>query len=149
MVNKQGFLKMLERSYLDFIFYLVLAVFLIIFFFRNTFYNYLGIFISICGLIIWIKGRRDLGGSFQISAKAEKLVTNGIYSKIRHPVYLGGFIVDVGFILYTLYTFVVYYLIAYTIILSIIQIIRVRREEGALKKKFGKRYIKYAKQTWI
>ena len=38
----------------------------------------------------WIAARLQLGESFSVRPEARHLVTTGIYSKIRHPVYVFG-----------------------------------------------------------
>src|ERR1700722_3470487 len=43
--------------------------------------------------------RYQLGRSFSITAKARQLVTKGVYSKIRNPIYVFGTLVFAGFVL--------------------------------------------------
>ena len=40
--------------------------------------------------------RHQLGDSFAVRAEAKKLVTHGIYSKIRNPIYIFGGLAFVG-----------------------------------------------------
>jgi len=40
--------------------------------------------------------RLQLGASFSVKAKASKLVTTGLYSKIRNPIYVFGALFLVG-----------------------------------------------------
>ncbi|MGA8525908.1 MAG: methyltransferase, partial [Candidatus Sulfotelmatobacter sp.] len=44
-----------------------------------------------------VTARFQLGKSFAITAKAHQLVTHGIYSKIRNPIYVSGAVMLVGF----------------------------------------------------
>jgi protein-S-isoprenylcysteine O-methyltransferase Ste14 len=44
--------------------------------------------------------RLQLGNSFSVTPQAKALVTHGIYSKIRHPVYVFSAIMIVGMALY-------------------------------------------------
>jgi protein-S-isoprenylcysteine O-methyltransferase Ste14 len=43
--------------------------------------------------------RRQLGSSFAIKAAAHKLVTHGVYSKIRNPIYVFGMVMIAGLVL--------------------------------------------------
>lgn len=103
----------------------------------------------IFGYLIWILGLITLKDAFQIRADAKILIENGIYSKIKHPIYLGGFIIDLGLIIFTYHTFLFWYLIGYTIIGNLIQLFRIKNEEKILLDKFGKKYIMYKKNTWF
>ncbi len=79
----------------------------------------------------------------KIHAAGEQLVTDGIYSRVRHPQYAGLFIVSVGLMIQwpTLVTLllwpimiVVYYRLA-------------MREERRMLELFGERYLEYRKSV--
>ncbi|WP_455369910.1 methyltransferase family protein [[Eubacterium] cellulosolvens] len=103
-----------------------------------------GIAIGIIGLIIWIVGKHALGKSFTTTIIPKGLVTTGIYSKIRHPLYLGTILFFLGVGLYsksivglTLTMILIIPLVAYLANL----------EEKALIEKFGSEYLDYKKKT--
>ncbi|MHA1913449.1 MAG: methyltransferase family protein [Promethearchaeota archaeon] len=75
--------------------------------------------------------------------RPEKLVTTGIYSKVRHPQYLGAILAHIGIsILLSSY----YSLISSPLIVSIIYIIS-WKEEKELLVEFGKDYENYKKMV--
>jgi protein-S-isoprenylcysteine O-methyltransferase Ste14 len=89
--------------------------------------------------------RFQLGTSFSITPQAKKLVTHGLYSKIRNPVYVFGAVAMAGFFmivqkpaLWILFVF-----------LTILQIMRARKEAHVLEAKFGDEYRAYRAQTWL
>jgi protein-S-isoprenylcysteine O-methyltransferase Ste14 len=89
--------------------------------------------------------RYTLGRSFSIAAKATELVTTGVYSRIRNPIYVSGVIFIVGLI-------VIVRRPALGLILVIIvpmQILRARREARVLEAKFGEAYRQYRERTWF
>jgi protein-S-isoprenylcysteine O-methyltransferase Ste14 len=51
---------------------------------------YAGLAVAAVCTPFWIAARRQLGASFSVRPDARHLVTTGIYSKIRHPVYVFG-----------------------------------------------------------
>jgi protein-S-isoprenylcysteine O-methyltransferase Ste14 len=53
------------------------------------------LFIGILGIAI---ARYQLGRSFAVRAEAHQLVTRGIYSKIRNPIYVFGTVMIAGFV---------------------------------------------------
>jgi hypothetical protein len=73
----------------------------------------------------WFLARKELGDAFSARPDARKLVTSGIYSKIRHPVYVFGTPAWVGALLPMLgwQAFVV------GLIIVAVEIVRARREE--------------------
>ncbi|MCX6750013.1 MAG: isoprenylcysteine carboxylmethyltransferase family protein [Candidatus Pacearchaeota archaeon] len=146
---KEKILKFLEISYLDFIGFLLFSLLIFIFYWTNNLLGYVGIFISITGFFIWVLGRIYLGKSFKIIAKAKKLVTTGIYSKLRHPIYFGGFLVIFGTIIFTIGENINIHLIIIIILYIIFQVIRIISEEKALEEKFGKKYLKYKESSWF
>ncbi len=97
------------------------------------------------GLLFWWLGKLTLGESFSIYPKAKKLVTNGIYTKIRNPIYTGLFLWMLGLTIY----FNSLVLLIITILITISSIIRIRCEEKVLTKKFGKKYLNYKNKSWF
>jgi protein-S-isoprenylcysteine O-methyltransferase Ste14 len=98
--------------------------------------------IGIAGIVI---ARIELGNSFSVRAEAHKLVTSGIYSKIRNPIYVCGVFMLSGVIL-------VMHRPAWLIALFpvvIAQTIRARREARVLEAAFGDAYREYRRQTWF
>ena len=53
------------------------------------------------GLIIMVIGLASLGRSFGIMPRARGLVTSGLYRWVRHPIYLGEFLVFLGIMILT------------------------------------------------
>jgi protein-S-isoprenylcysteine O-methyltransferase Ste14 len=47
-------------------------------------------------MVLAMVARLQLGESFSVSAKARKLVTTGLYARIRNPIYLSGELLFVG-----------------------------------------------------
>ncbi len=89
--------------------------------------------------------RIQLGNSFSISAQASKLVTHGIYSWIRNPVYVFSAIALAGLVLYLGLP----YLFLPFLILIPLQIVRARAERRVLEQHFGERYRQYRSTTWF
>ncbi|MFZ0733331.1 MAG: isoprenylcysteine carboxylmethyltransferase family protein [Candidatus Sulfotelmatobacter sp.] len=89
--------------------------------------------------------RYQLGGSFSIRPEAHKLVTTGLYSKIRNPIYVFGMVLVTGVIL----VFQNPVLWVFLLILVIAQTIRARREARVLESAFGDEYREYRRKTWF
>lgn len=89
--------------------------------------------------------RYQLGRSFAIRAEAHQLVTHGVYSKIRNPIYVFGTVMLAGFVL------VVHRPAGWLFVLVVIilQTIRARREAVVLEAAFGDEYRDYRRQTWF
>jgi protein-S-isoprenylcysteine O-methyltransferase Ste14 len=51
------------------------------------------------GVVLLVVARIQLGASFSVSAKARKLVTTGLYAKIRNPIYVFGGMFLVGMVM--------------------------------------------------
>lgn len=105
----------------------------------------LGSALVVAGLAGVAVARYQLGRSFAIRAEAHKLVTHGVYSKIRNPIYVFGTVVIAGFVL------LIHRPIAWLLILAIIvmQTIRGRREAQVLEAAFGDTYREYRRHTWF
>lgn len=110
-----------------------------------NFWSWTGMGLATISVVLFTAARLQLGGSFQASAGANKLVTAGIYSKIRHPVYLFGLTFLLGIILATQNFWLI---IPWAAIIPM-QLRRIRKEEKVLAEKFGEEYLEYKKGTWL
>lgn len=89
--------------------------------------------------------RYQLGRSFSIKPEARQLVTHGIYSKIRNPIYVFGAVLFAGFVL-VLHRPGLWLLF---VAIVIMQIIRAHREARVLETAFGETYREYRRKTWF
>ena len=58
-----------------------------------------GIGIAAIAFPLWVLARLQLGSAFSFRPQARHLVTGGLYSKIRHPVYVFGTFAALGALL--------------------------------------------------
>ncbi|MFZ0799165.1 MAG: methyltransferase, partial [Terriglobales bacterium] len=84
----------------------------------------IGLLLGLFGLAGVILARCTLGRSFSIVPKATALVTSGIYSRIRNPIYVCGEIFLIGVVLMVWRPA----LLIILLVLIPVQIIRARRE---------------------
>jgi protein-S-isoprenylcysteine O-methyltransferase Ste14 len=105
----------------------------------------IGLLVALIGLAGVILSRYTLGQSFSIAPKATALVTSGIYSRIRNPIYVSGMIFLIGVVLIVERP----KLLAVLLVLIPMQIVRARREAAVLEAKFGDPYREYRKRTWF
>ena len=75
-------------------------------------------------LVLLTVARFQLGKAFSITPQARLLVTHGIYSKVRHPVYVFSAFVPAGIALYLNLP----WLLLFLIVLVPLQIMRARKE---------------------
>ena len=108
-------------------------------------HHIIGIIIVASAFLLWIVARIQLGNSFTIGAHAKELVTVGLYSKLRHPVYYFSILAVAGI---AIFTWSIYMLVP-VILLVVIEVIRIKQEERVLEKTFGKKYISYKQTTWF
>lgn len=95
---------------------------------------------------LWLIARIQLGTFLTFRPKAhETLVTTGIYSKFKHPIYYFGTLTLISFI----FLIEKYLFLLILLILIPIQIYRAIKETKVLKEKFDDIYIDYLKQVWI
>jgi protein-S-isoprenylcysteine O-methyltransferase Ste14 len=107
--------------------------------------HWLGLAIAAPALILLFVARLQLGGSFSVTPQARQLVTHGLYSKIRNPIYFFGEIMIAGF-------FIAIHKPLLLLVLAIatpIQMFRARKEARVLDEKFGDEYRKYKQRTWF
>ncbi len=108
-------------------------------------YRVVGLALAIFGLTFLTIARINLGDSFSVSPQAKHLVTSGIYSKIRHPVYVFSLFAIGGMFLYIQFPWFCLVLIP----IGIMQVFRARAEERVLTEKFGDDYTRYKQTTWF
>jgi protein-S-isoprenylcysteine O-methyltransferase Ste14 len=106
---------------------------------------FIGICIAVAGFAMWVLARAQLGPSFSIRPLSRALVTKGLYSKFRHPIYVFGGIAYLGILIawgktIPLICFAVIYLV---------QVPRARKEEKVLEQAFGDEYRRYKAGTWF
>ena len=114
---------------------------------RITLVNYSAAILSLLGVIVraYTIGTTPRGTSGRNTEKqvAESLNTSGIYSIVRHPLYLGNYLMWIGIVLFTQN-------IEFVIIVSLLYWIYYERimfaEERFLEGKFGKTYLDWSQK---
>jgi protein-S-isoprenylcysteine O-methyltransferase Ste14 len=104
-----------------------------------------GLAVAIPSLLLFALARIQLGRAFSVGAKASTLVTTGIYSRIRNPIYIFGGLMVAGIILWVNRP----WLLLFFAVLIPLQVYRIRKEEQVLAEKFGASYLEYKRRTWF
>ena len=104
-----------------------------------------GLAIAGPAFVLFVLARIQLGGAFSVQAKASTLVTTGIYSRIRNPIYLFGGLVSAGIFIFVHRP---WWLLIWVPLIPL-QLRRVRKEEQVLEAKFGHAYRDYKRKTWF
>jgi protein-S-isoprenylcysteine O-methyltransferase Ste14 len=104
-----------------------------------------GAVLCVGGLVLWSVAKVQLGKSFSVRARAKRLVTRGVYSRIRNPIYLSGEIFFVGAALY-IPSWKPLLLVAVTVPM---QVVRAKKEAAVLREAFGEEYEAYRRGTWF
>jgi protein-S-isoprenylcysteine O-methyltransferase Ste14 len=105
----------------------------------------IGLFLLLAATVALTIARLQLGNSFSVSPQAKKLVTHGIYSRIRNPIYVFGTLVFAGLVLFIGQP----YLFLLLIPVLILQFTRARAESRVLEAHFGEDYRHYKASTWF
>jgi len=113
----------------------------------NSLQLFLGVIIVLLGLSIrffsmgfagnWMRGNE---------VRADYILDEGLYSIMRHPLYLGNFFIGFGFTLVSNF-YPVFLLPFYSLIFFVYYYLIVKEEERYLEKKFGERFVRYRKST--
>jgi protein-S-isoprenylcysteine O-methyltransferase Ste14 len=104
-----------------------------------------GLGIAIPSFLLFMLARVQLGRAFSVKAKATTLVTTGLYSRIRNPIYIFGVLMVAGVIIWANRP---WFLLVYVVIIPL-QAFRIRKEEQVLEDKFGAVYLEYKRRTWF
>jgi len=105
----------------------------------------LGSVLLVAGMLLVFVARLQLGRSFSVTPQARQLVTHGLYSKIRNPIYVFGTVAIAGFCL--LLQRPAGWLLV--ILVIVVQAARARKEARVLEAKFGDEYRSYRNRTWF
>jgi protein-S-isoprenylcysteine O-methyltransferase Ste14 len=105
----------------------------------------IGLCLAVTGFVLWTVARFQLGNSLTVTAQAKQLVTHGIYSKIRNPIYVFASLFLVGYILLLERSA---WLLIFVAVIPL-QTWRARKEAQVLEAKFGEDYHAYRRRTWF
>lgn len=104
-----------------------------------------GFVLVVFGLLFLTVSRVQLGDAFSVTPQARMLVKHGIYSRVRHPVYVFGAIVITGLVLFLRRPI---FLLVLLLVVPL-QVVRAREEQRVLEAKFGDEYRQYKRSTWF
>jgi protein-S-isoprenylcysteine O-methyltransferase Ste14 len=108
--------------------------------------RYFGLFLQVVGGTVRVAALSTLGRQFSgyvTLQENHQLVETGLYSKIRHPMYLGLLVAMPGFLL----VFRSNLVLPMLVLTGGFVWLRMRQEEGLLRDKFGAAFDEYAKRT--
>jgi protein-S-isoprenylcysteine O-methyltransferase Ste14 len=105
----------------------------------------IGAALVVAGVAGIAAARHQLGKSFSLKAEARELVTGGVYSKIRNPIYVFGLVMVSGIVL-ALHRPKLWIPLP---IIAVMQTLRARREAQVLEAAFGDAYREYRRKTWF
>jgi len=104
-----------------------------------------GMSIALPAFLLFAAAHVELGRAFSVRAKATTLVTTGVYSRIRNPIYFFSAVMILGIIIWTGRP----WLLLFLAVLIPLQVVRSRNEERVLTEKFGAEYLAYKRRTWF
>lgn len=104
-----------------------------------------GLCLAAAAFLLWTVARFQLGNSLAVTAQAKQLVTRGLYSRIRNPIYCFGSLFLAGGMLLLGRPL---WLLIFAVIIPL-QFWRARAEARVLDAKFGEEYRAYRARTWF
>ena len=103
--------------------------------------SFFGLFLR-CLTLGWV--REGTSGRNTKGQVADRLNTTGMYSLVRHPLYLANFFIAFGYVLYIeVWWFVVIFILLFCVFYERVMY----REESFLEEKFGEDFRKWAEHT--
>ncbi|MCD4736233.1 MAG: isoprenylcysteine carboxylmethyltransferase family protein [Bacteroidales bacterium] len=147
----------MKKLFIPPVFIFTCLILIVLFYFLIPSYNWIkfpfnlcGIFIALIGLLTMGKSK-DLFKKHQTSLAIEKssfLITEGIFSKTRNPMYLGMFLLLLGIGVCFMNLFSIMTAIGF---LVLIHFMVIPKEEKIMYKSFGQDYLEYKKNVnrWI
>jgi len=107
--------------------------------------TWIGTGIFIPSYALWMVAYLQMGKPMNVLPQTDRFVTNGLYSRIRHPPYVFG---QLAYLAVVLCTKSVSQCVVWLLIL-LLQRGQARKEERLLEEKFGTAYAEYKKRTWF
>lgn len=107
--------------------------------------RWVGLAVAIPAAVLLFTARWQLGASFLVTPQARALVTHGVYSKLRNPIYVFSALMLLGVLIALQYRYA-FLLLA---LLIPIQMVRAHQESKILEATFGDEYRKYRMGTWF
>jgi len=118
-------------------------------------HTYIGIILNFIGSFLVVKAKNDLGKYHTWTGhilSSTRIITNGIYAFIRHPLYTGIYTFIIGAIImsinnhsFSFYSIVI--IMAFIFSVMIFLAITALRESDFLHEKFGEDFVDYKKQV--
>jgi protein-S-isoprenylcysteine O-methyltransferase Ste14 len=103
----------------------------------------ISVILLVPGAYLGIKGVTDLGLEASETHRADRVVMEGIYSRIRHPQYLGAFLSHIGISI----LLSAFYSLLVTPIVILRDFAACRKEEKEMIREFGQEYEDYRRQV--
>ncbi len=98
----------------------------------------------VSGVWLIVQALRQMGNELSIEhRKPERLITNGVFSIVRHPQNLGGAILHIGMCL----VFSAWYALLFTPVFFVFDYLIAVKEEKELLRVFGKEYEAYQRKV--
>ncbi len=91
------------------------------------------------GAYLGIKGVTEMGLKVAETHRAERVISSGVYSRVRHPQYLGAILAHIG----VSFLLSAYYSLLVTVLVIAINWVLCWKEEKELVREFGEEYLKY------
>lgn len=104
-----------------------------------------GLCVAVTGFGLVTLARLQLGSAFSLAPRATRLVTTGLYARIRHPIYVFSLLGLVGLVIF----FEAWVLLLALLVIVPVQLGRAREEERVLESAFGDEYRRHRKGTWF
>ena len=104
-----------------------------------------GLALLVPSFFLWALARHQLGDSFTARAEARRLVTRGLYARIRNSIYVFAECMAIGIIIFLGRPL----LLLVWVPAVVWQIRRARRERQVLEDAFGDDYRRYRSRTWF
>lgn len=150
--RKRSFVSMFiywGRKFIEIFVSFLVPIFLLLEIIKTDIYiplYYLGLLLSLCGLIlmVWTRFYRNKDWGFMGDDSGEVLFTDGPYRFTRHPYYVGSILVGIGVYLELNWRFSFLML---PVIFFITHVIR--KEDSFLEKKFGQSFCEYKRKVGI
>jgi protein-S-isoprenylcysteine O-methyltransferase Ste14 len=102
----------------------------------------IGIVLALLSVLVWIQAFIQIGIIPCLRQKS-KLISSGIYSIVRHPIYLGNILMPLGLAL----AFRALYALLYVPVIIIFFTVTIFIEEKTLTEEYGQEYSNYKKKV--